>query len=234
MYLTAVACLLHGARAILYDGSPFLPDLKAFVRLLGEQKYYNPLAIPFEQPPSHITTTANLPSPHRVTKLGISPRWLQTYASANLHPRDITDLSSLKGVTSTGMVLSESLFHYFYSHAFPAHTQLANISGGTDLAGCFGMENPLTPVYAGGTQGPSLGTAVEVYDSEIDGGKGVKGVALEDGKPGDLVATKSFPNMPVMFWGDKDGKKYFDAYFEKYDNVWVCPLSHIVLPSFHQ
>ena len=67
----------------------------------------------------------------------------------------------------------------------------------------------------------------------IEGGLGVKGCVLEDGKPGDLVATKSFPNMPVMFWGDEGGKKYFDAYFGKYDDVWVCflPLLRIELPA---
>lgn len=50
------------------------------------------------------------------------------------------------------------------------------------------MENPLTPLYVGGCQGPSLGTKVEVYDSEMEGGKGVKGRPVEPGVPGELVA----------------------------------------------
>ncbi len=29
--------------------------------------------------------------------------------------------------------------------------------------------------------------------------------------------TAAFPNMPVMFWGDKDGEKYFNAYFARFD-----------------
>ncbi len=48
-------------------------------------------------------------------------------------PRDTTDLSNLKLVTSTGMVLSDSLFEWFYDVGFPSHVQLANISGGTDI-----------------------------------------------------------------------------------------------------
>lgn len=48
--------------------------------------------------------------------------------------------------------------------------------------------NTLTPIYVGGCQGPSLGTAIAVYDQTIEGGKGVKGVELEDGIPGELVA----------------------------------------------
>lgn len=93
-------------------------------------------------------------------------------------------------------------------------------------AGCFGQENPLTPVYVGGTQGPSLGTPVAVYDSLIEGGPGVRGSPVEDGVPGELVAPAAFPNQPVYFWGDavhppSRRSKYFSSYFEKYDNVWT-------------
>lgn len=48
MYLTSVLALLDGARAVLYDGSPFQPDLHAFINLLASEKL-----------PSH-TTTASL------------------------------------------------------------------------------------------------------------------------------------------------------------------------------
>lgn len=60
-----------------------------------------------------------------------------------------------------------------------------------------------------------------MYDSLIEGGRGVKGEPVPHGTPGELVATKAFPNMPVYFWGDKNGERYFSAYFEKYDNVWT-------------
>jgi len=38
MYLTAVHTLLTGGRAVLYDGSPFVPDATTFIKLVGEQK----------------------------------------------------------------------------------------------------------------------------------------------------------------------------------------------------
>lgn len=38
MYMSAVLALLYGGRSILYDGSPFQPDLTSFIRLVGEQK----------------------------------------------------------------------------------------------------------------------------------------------------------------------------------------------------
>jgi acetoacetyl-CoA synthetase len=37
---------------------------------------------------------------------------------------------------------------------------------------------------------------------------------------GELVCAKPFPCMPIGFWNDPDGKKYFDAYFATYDNTW--------------
>ena len=33
------------------------------------------------------------------------------------------------------------------------------------------------------------------------------------------MVKKPFPSMPIKFWGDKEGKKYYDAYFSKFNNV---------------
>lgn len=106
MYLASVTALTVGARVVLYDGSPFQPDLATFIRLAGDL---------------------------RCTKLGVSPRWMHEFAKAGLSPRELTDLSALRVVSSTGMVLSDQLFEWFYDRGFPAHVQLANISGGTDI-----------------------------------------------------------------------------------------------------
>lgn len=79
----------------------------------------------------------------------------------------------------------------------------------------------MTPVYVGGTQGPSLGTPIAVYDSMIEGGNSTPGALVPDGVAGELVAPAAFPNMPVFFWNDPSGARYQAAYFEKYDNVWT-------------
>ncbi|CAK1366539.1 unnamed protein product [Cercospora beticola] len=196
MYLVSVLSLANSAKAILYDGSPFQPDLTTFLKIVQDQK---------------------------VTDLGVSPRWMQTLATAKppVLPREVVDLSRLKRVTSTGMVLSEAQFEWFYDQAFPPQVQLDNISGGTDLASCFTMANLMQPVYVGGCVGPALGMKVEAYDQEIEGGKGVQGKALPLGEPGELVCTKGFPTQPNKFWGDESGEKYFNSYFGKYDNVWT-------------
>jgi acetoacetyl-CoA synthetase len=116
------------------------------------------------------------------------------------------------------MVLADSLFEWFYDDGFPPHVQLANISGGTDLAGCFGIENPLSPLYVGGCQGISLGIPLEVYGQVDEGLQGVDGKAVPHGEAGELVATGAFPSMPVTFWGEGGPKKYFDAYFARFNS----------------
>jgi acetoacetyl-CoA synthetase len=106
MYFASVMNLLFGARVVLYDGSPFQPDLTTFIKLLGAQK---------------------------VTMLGTSPKWMLEIQKNGIVPKDVTDLSSLTHVSSTGMVLSDQQFEWFYDVGFPKHVHLANISGGTDL-----------------------------------------------------------------------------------------------------
>ena len=205
MYLAAVQGLLMGTRMVMYDGSPFVPDLKSFIRLFGEEQ---------------------------VTHLGISPRYLQELQKNNIVPKQVTDLSNLVVVTSTGMVLPDQSFEWFYDEGFPKHVQLDNISGGTDIAGAFATGNPLLPVYVGGCQSPSLATPIAVYEQVDDAEQKSEGKAVQDGTPGELVATAAFPNMPVGLWGDDEGKKYFNSYFGKYGGtVWVHGDFIMIHPS---
>ena len=194
MYLISIQTLLYGAKVVMYDGSPFIPRVDTFIQLAGQQK---------------------------VTHLGVSPRYLQTLQTNNIVPKNIPGISSLEVVTSTGMVLPTSLFAYFYSaHGFPSSTQLANVSGGTDIAGAFADCNPLDPVYeSGGCQCRSLATDVRVFDPTIP--ESAPGKEVPPGGEGELVAVSAFPNMPIKFWGDIDGKKYHSAYFARFDNVWT-------------
>ena len=39
-------------------------------------------------------------------------------------------------------------------------------------------------------------------------------------QPGELVCTNSFPSIPLGFWNDKDERRFREAYFEKYNNIW--------------
>ncbi|KAJ4371651.1 hypothetical protein N0V83_004871 [Neocucurbitaria cava] len=192
MYLLGVQTLVTGARAVLYDGSPFFPGPENFLKLVGDQK---------------------------VTHLGVSPRYFQTLQHNEIIPKRVTDLRHLKVITSTGMVLSDALFEWFYDIAFPPFVRLDNIAGGTDLAGAFGTGNPILPIYVGGCQCLSLGLPVQVMDQTVESGN--IGVKVDDGVPGELVSTNAFPTMPVKFWGETGNQRYFDGYFARFKGVWT-------------
>ena len=66
---------------------------------------------------------------------------------------------------STGSPLSAESFDFVYD-GIKRDMQLASISGGTDICGCFVGGNPLSPVWRGEIQGPMLGMAVDVYDEQ--------------------------------------------------------------------
>ena len=88
---------------------------------------------------------------------------------------------------------------------------LASISGGTDIASGFVACAPTLPVTAGEIQCAELGVAAHAY--------------YEAGQPvidevGELVITQPMPSMPLYFWGDREGKRYRESYFETFDGVW--------------
>jgi acetoacetyl-CoA synthetase len=70
---------------------------------------------------------------------------------------------------------------------------------------------PTLPVYLGELQARSLGAKVEAWDAE--------GNALI-GEVGELVITEPMPSMPIFFWGDEDGERLRESYFDMYPGVW--------------
>ncbi|OOG66608.1 acetoacetate--CoA ligase [Sinorhizobium sp. A49] len=141
---------------------------------------------------------------------GTSAKYIDAVRKGGFEPAKTHDLSHLRLLTSTGSPLSPEGFSFVYEGIKP-DVQLASISGGTDIVSCFVLGNPLKPVWRGEIQGPGLGLAMDVWDDE---GRSVRG------EKGELVCTKAFPSMPVMFWNDPEGVKYRAAYFERFDNVW--------------
>ena len=67
------------------------------------------------------------------------------------------------------------------------------------------------PVYLGELQAPSLGAALESWDEDGQ---------AHAGEVGELVLTEPMPSMPIFFWGDDDGSRLREAYFEHYPGVW--------------
>ena len=146
----------------------------------------------------------------KINLFGVSAKYIDTLKNENYNGRQL-DLSAVKIITSTGSPLAEESFKYIYDN-IKQDVHLASIAGGTDLVGCLVLGNLYSNVYKGEIQGQSLGIDVDVFN---DDGESVK----EVGK-GELVVKKPFPSMPVKFWDDEDGQKYYQAYFTKFKNIW--------------
>ena len=162
---------------------------------------------PFHPEPSVLFDLAQA---ERITLFGTSAKYIDACRKAGLAPARTHDLSSVRLITSTGSPLAPESFDYVYE-AIKPDVHLASISGGTDIVSCFVGGSPISPVYRGEIQAPGLGMAVEVWDET--------GKPIRSGK-GELVCTRAFPCMPVMFWNDPGGEKYHAAYFERFEGIW--------------
>lgn len=153
----------------------------------------------------------DLAQSEKVTHFGTSAKYIEAIAKINMKPRETHELNRLRAVMSTGSPLAPESFDYVYT-AIKSDLLLASISGGADICGCFVLGVPVLPVHRGEIQGNALGLDVRVFDD--------KGRALPPGKKGELVCVKPFPSMPIYFWNDEEGRKYHQAYFDTFPNVW--------------
>jgi acetoacetyl-CoA synthetase len=141
---------------------------------------------------------------------GTSAAYLSACIKARLRPRANHDLRRLRALGSTGSPLSPEVFRWVYE-AVGDDIWLFSTSGGTDVCSAFVGGVPTLPVRAGELQAPALGAAVEAYDEQ--------GRPLVDAV-GELVLTEPLPSMPVGLWGDTDGARYRESYFDTYPGVW--------------
>ncbi|MCP2326669.1 acetoacetyl-CoA synthetase [Hamadaea flava] len=146
----------------------------------------------------------------QTTFFGTSAPFLLACRKAGLSPKDEADLSRLKGLGSTGAPLPPEGFRWVYSDVSDT-LQLQSLSGGTDVCTGFVGSTPLNPVYEGEIAARCLGSRVEAYDPT---GHPVLG------ELGELVISAPMPSMPVGFWGDDDGSRYREAYFDVFPGVW--------------
>ena len=158
----------------------------------------------------HPETLWELAQNENITIFGTSAGYIAALQNAGVKPGKTYDLTPLKAVLSTGAPLSMEGFEYIYREV-KADLPLASIAGGTDLNGCFALGNPMGPVYSGELQCRGLAMKVMAFDNN---GKEVIN------QEGELVCAAPFPSMPIYFWNDPDNRKYHDAYFDVYANIW--------------
>jgi acetoacetyl-CoA synthetase len=146
-----------------------------------------------------------------ISVFGTSATFIANMEKNHLSPKDSHRLAHLRCILSTGSPLAPHSFDYVYDK-IKSNIVLSSISGGTDIISCFALGNPMLPVYRGEIQCLGLGMDVAVFNED--------GTSIIDAK-GELVCRTPFPSMPVGFFNDPDGAKYFNAYFARFNNTWA-------------
>ncbi|MDA8637793.1 acetoacetate--CoA ligase [Rhodospirillales bacterium] len=147
----------------------------------------------------------------KMTLFGTSAKFIDALNKAALRPVDTHDLSSVRMLCSTGSTLVPEGYDYVYDAVKP-DVHLVSFSGGTDIMGCFCGGDMTRPVWRGEIQVRMLGMDVQVYDEE---GKPMQG------KKGELVCAKPFPSVPLGFLNDEGDKRFHEAYFDMFPNIWT-------------
>ena len=178
-------CLVRGVTIVLFDGSPVFPRAHRLFDVAQDEK---------------------------LNFFGVSAKFIDGIKKVGLKPNETHDLSNLRMIGSTGSVLVPEGFDYIYENV-KKDVHLASMSGGTDICGCFVASIPTLGVHRGELQGPCLGMATSVFDSQ--------GNPAPVNQKGELVCTVPFPSKPIGFWGDKNNEKYLSAYFEGFPGVWT-------------
>jgi acetoacetyl-CoA synthetase len=201
MWNCQVSALLGGTTICLFDGSPAgprdAPDWTTLWRFAG-------LA--------------------GVSFFGAGAAFYASCLKADVQPQAVADLSRLRAVGSTGSPLSDECYDWIWSRLPQRGGEpiwLTAIAGGTDFAGAFLAGHRGLPVTRGEMQCRCLGAAVYAYSEPDANGQGHPVVDAV----GELVCTRPMPSMPLCFWGDADGSRLRDSYFEMYrgpqgEGIW--------------
>jgi len=193
MWNWLISSLSQGATLVLFDGSPFHPHQHVLFELADTEN---------------------------VSIFGASAKYYSACDKAQLRPAQSYELSKLKTMLSTGSTLSHESYDYIYQH-IKQDICLSSICGGTDIISCFMLGMPTLPVYRGELQCIGLGMDVAFINSEDVATTSTQSLTpLVHGK-GDLVCRQPFPSMPTGFWQDQGDRKYHNAYFTRFHNIWA-------------
>lgn len=199
---------LHAGDVMMFLGSPgwIVWNLLVGGLLVGAS------IVLFDGHPGHPEPDAawRFAAEQRVSFFGCGCAFLLQAMKDGLQPGRAHDLGALRCLAATGSPLPAEAFAWAGS-AIKPDLWLAAISGGTDVAAAFVNGAPTLPVHAGEIQCRELGVDAHAFDAQ---GRSVVG------EVGELVIAQPMPSMPLYFWGDADGSRYRESYFDLYSGCW--------------
>ncbi|WP_101297342.1 AMP-binding protein [Halegenticoccus soli] len=170
-----------GGTIFMYEGAPDYPDPDRFWEMIDR---------------------------HGLTVFGISPTAIRALRKHGDEWLDGHNLSSLRLLGSTGEPWDPESWMWFYENVGGGEAPIINISGGTEICGCFLMPMPTQPLKPCTLGGPGLGMAVDIVNSA---GESIADVH----ERGFLVARDSCPSMTKSLWdGDE---RYLEEYWSTFE-----------------
>ncbi|MHC3439481.1 AMP-binding protein [Natrialbaceae archaeon A-gly3] len=148
---------------------------------------------------------------HGITQFGISPTAIRALRKHGDEWVEDHDLSSVRILGSTGEPWDPESWEWFYENVGGGEAPIINISGGTEICGCFLMPMPIQPLKPCTLGGPGLGMDIDIVDHS---GESVK----DDHQRGFLVANDSCPSMTKSLWSGDE--RYLEEYWSTFEDVW--------------
>lgn len=170
---------LFGGTVFLYDGAPDFPG------------------------PSRLWETIER---HGITTFGVSPTAIRALMKT---AGELPPMESLRLLGSTGEPWDEASWLWFFERVGRRRCPIINISGGTEIIGCFLFPLPLSPLKPCTLGGPAPGMSTEVVDED---GRPVRG------RKGYLVCTRPAPSMTRGIWNDP--ARYIETYWSRFPGMW--------------
>lgn len=177
-----IGCQHLGGTHVLFEGAPDYPEKDRIWAMIEE----------FE-----------------ITQLGGSAtvyRLLKRYGDEAVKEHD---LSSLRATGNTGEPIDHDTWMWLLKVVGEERCPIINLSGGTEIFGCFLLPSPAMPLKPTTLGYPGLGMDIDVFD---DAGNSVRG------QIGYLVCKKPAPSMTRGFW--KDPERYLKTYWSRWKGVW--------------
>ena len=148
---------------------------------------------------------------HGLTAFGISPTAIRALQKHGEEWLEGHDLSTLRLLGSTGEPWDPESWRWFYENIGNGDTPIMNISGGTEIFGCFLQPLPVHSLKPCTLGGPALGMDVDIVDA--------RGESVTDAdERGYLVTKSSAPSMTKSLWSGDE--RYLDEYWSRFDDMW--------------
>ena len=148
---------------------------------------------------------------HDITQFGISPTAIRALRERGDEWVEGHDLSSLRILGSTGEPWDPESWQWFYETVGNSRTPIVNISGGTEICGCFLMPMPDQPLKPCTLGSPGLGMDIDIVDEHGDS-------IAASGQRGFLVARDSCPSTTKSLWSGDD--RYLEEYWSTWEDLW--------------